>query len=136
MTPEELRREEAMRWLVIASKDLHAAELLVTEEPTASVFHSQQCAEKSAKALLAFHNLAFRKTHDLTELGEQCAALDPQLTTLFREASDLTDYAILFRYLDAPRDPDEAEALAALVTARRVYGEVAARLMQEKDPRN
>ena len=108
--------------------------MLVAEEPAASVFHCQQCAEKSAKALLAFHNLAFRKTHDLTELGEQCAALDPRLTALFSEASDLTDYAIRFRYLDAPRDPDEAEALAALATAQRVYGEVGARLLQERIP--
>jgi len=73
MTPEELRRDyEAIRWLVIAGKDLHAAELLVAEEPAASVFHSQQCAEKSAKALLAFHNVAFRKTHDLADIADYC----------------------------------------------------------------
>jgi hypothetical protein len=39
----------------------------------------------------------------------------------FKAAADLTDYAVLFRYLDAPREPDEGEALAALATALRVF---------------
>lgn len=53
----------------------------------------------------------------MNELGEQCAALDSSLVPLFKEAADLTDYAVLFRYLDAPREPDEAEASVALETA-------------------
>lgn len=125
-----------MRWLAIAARDLHSAVLLATEEPAASVFHSQQCAEKSSKALLALHDVPFRKTHDLTELGEQCAALEPTLMTLFKEAADLTDYATLFRYVDAPREPDAAEATAALATTRRVYEAVAARISQEPNSGN
>ena len=42
MTPEELRRDEANRWLAQARKDLNAAHLLVASEPSRSVFHSQQ----------------------------------------------------------------------------------------------
>jgi hypothetical protein len=91
MTPEESRRDEAGRWLAQARKDLNAAGLLATAEPSRSVFHSQQAAEKVAKALLAFYDLPFRKTHDLNELGKQCAALDASLAPLFREAADLTD---------------------------------------------
>jgi HEPN domain-containing protein len=120
MTPAELRRDEAARWLVQARKDLNAARLLASPEPSRSVFHSQQSAEKAGKAFLAFHDIPFRKTHDLTELGAQCAAVDPSLADLFQPASDLTDYAVMFRYLDAPREPDENEALAALDTAWRV----------------
>jgi hypothetical protein len=41
-----------------------------------------------------------------------------------KEASDLTDYAVMFRYLDAPREPDESEATVALETAARVFEEV------------
>jgi hypothetical protein len=41
MTPEEWQRNEAIRWLVLAAKDLHAALLMAVEEPSASVFHSQ-----------------------------------------------------------------------------------------------
>jgi len=62
MTPERLRLEEARRWLAQAAKDLNAARLLAKPEPSRSVFHSQQAAEKAAKGFLAFHNVPFRKT--------------------------------------------------------------------------
>ena len=102
-SPEELRRDEAGRWMALAAKDLHVASLVAVEEPGASMFHSQQAAEKSEKAFLTLHGVAFRKTHDLRELGKQCAALDPSLESLLSESAALTDYAIVFRYLDAPR---------------------------------
>lgn len=121
MTPEELRRDEAARWLAAAAKDLKSARLLASEEPTGSVFHSQQAAEKSAKAFLAFHNVPFRRTHDLQELGNQCAEVEPSLADVLVEADDLTDYAVIFRYLDAPREPDAAEATSALQIAGRLY---------------
>ena len=124
MTPEESRRDEAARWLTQARKDLHAAHLLVAAEPSRSTFHSQQTAEKAAKAFLTFHDASFRKTHDPNELRGQCAALNSSLALLFKEASDLTDYAVVFRYLDAPREPDESEAMAALEIAGRVLEEI------------
>jgi HEPN domain-containing protein len=126
MTPEESRRSEAALWLAEARKDLNAARLLASPEPSRSVFHSQQAAEKAAKGFLTFHDVTFRKTHDLNELGRQCAALNQTLAPLFRDASDLTDYAVVFRYLDAPREPDESEAMAALETARRLVEQVKA----------
>jgi hypothetical protein len=52
---------------------------------------------------------------------------------VLREASDLTDYAVVFRYLDAPHEPDEAEALAALATARRLLEEASALLATPLD---
>jgi HEPN domain-containing protein len=124
MTPEESRRDEAARWLAQVRKDLNAARLLASAEPSRSVFHSQQAAEKAAKAFLTFHDVPFRKTHDLNELGGQCAALNPSLAPLFQSASDLNDYAVVFRYLDAPREPDESEATLALEIATRVFEEV------------
>ena len=128
MTPEQSRRDEAGRWLTQAHKDLNAARLLTAPEPSRSVFHSQQAAEKAAKAFLVFHDVPFRKTHDLNELGEQCAACDSSLVPLFKEAADLTDYAVLFRYLDAPREPDESEATIALHTAAGVVHRIGALL--------
>ena len=110
MTPDESRRDEAARWLIQARKDLNAAKLLQEPEPSCSVFHSQQAAEKAAKALLAFHDVEFRKTHNLAELGHPCAALEPNLTPLFHRASGLTEYAVTFRYLDAPRESREGAA--------------------------
>jgi len=38
------------------------------------------------------------------------------------EVEDLTDYAVVFRYLDAPWEPDEEEATRALEIARRFAG--------------
>jgi hypothetical protein len=50
------------------------------------------------------------RTHDLNELGMQCSDLNSELVPLFQEAAGLTDFAVLFRYSDAPREPDQAEA--------------------------
>jgi HEPN domain-containing protein len=71
MTPDELLRDEAAKWLRQAAKDRNAAQILLEAEPSRSVFLSQQAAEKAAKAFLTFHQLAFRKTHDLADLGAQ-----------------------------------------------------------------
>ena len=132
MTPDKLRLDEVNRWFALAAKDLHAALLLMREEPSASVFHSQQCAEKSEKALLTFHNVTFRKTHDLTELGKQRAWLAPALTQLLDQAAHLTEYATVFRYTDAPRAPDAAETEAAITTARSLYDTIRELLSPEQ----
>ena len=109
--------EEVAKWLREAAKDRVAASALTGIEPSRSVFHSQQAAEKAAKAFLTLHRTPFRKTHDLTELGAKCAALDPSLEPLLKRVQELTDYATLFRYPDAPYEPDSDEALQALQTA-------------------
>ncbi len=44
------------------------------------MFLSQQAAGKPAKAFLTFHQIAFRNTHDLADLGSQCVTADPSLT--------------------------------------------------------
>ena len=126
MTPEQLRRDEAVKWLGQARKDLNAAGILAASEPSRSVFHSQQAAEKSLKALLSFYNVSFRRTHDLDELGEQCVAIAPALAPAVAEVVDLTDYAVDFRYPGVQSDPDEEEALAALQKARSLYDQVCA----------
>jgi HEPN domain-containing protein len=124
MTPGELRCDEAGRWLLQACKDLIAAQALVALEPSRFVFHSQQAAEKAAKAFLACYHVPFRKSHDSHELGQRCVLITPSLAPLLAEVEDLTDYAIVFRYLDAPREPDEREAEAALLTARKLDDEI------------
>lgn len=73
-----------------------------------------------AQALLTFHNVRFSKIHDIAEPGQQCTAVEPSLLALLSEAENLTDYATVFRYLDAPREADEAEASGAPAVARRV----------------
>jgi len=63
MTPGELLRNEAAQWLRQAEKDRNAAQALLLVEPSRSVFHSRQVAEKALKAFLTLHQIAFRKTH-------------------------------------------------------------------------
>lgn len=99
-----------------------------------SVFHSQQAAEKAAKGFLAFHDVPFRKTHSLGELGEQCIAIDASLAGIMAESKKLTDYAVVFRYLEAPHEPDQAEAAEALDIARRLYNDVLRLLPADREP--
>jgi hypothetical protein len=54
MPPDDARRQDALAWLARAELDLKAAR------------------HDSFKALLARHDVAFRKTRNLEELGNQC----------------------------------------------------------------
>ena len=128
MTPDELPRREAAKWLRQAAKDRNAAQVLLEAEPSRSVFHSQQAAEKAVKAFLTFHQIPFRKTHDLADLGLQCASVDPSLEAILREVADLTDYASAFRYPDAPYEPDADEAARALAAATELSEEIQRRV--------
>jgi HEPN domain-containing protein len=65
-------------------------------------FHAQQAAEKSLEAFLAWHDVPFRKTHNIQELGLACAALDATLSTIVDRAVPLTEYAWKFRYPGEP----------------------------------
>jgi HEPN domain-containing protein len=97
-------------------------------EASRSVFHSQQAAEKAIKGFLTFRQIAFRRTHDLTDLGSQCASIDASLEPILREVEDLTDYATAFRYPDAPYEPDMSEAAEALKVATSLCDEIQRRI--------
>jgi HEPN domain-containing protein len=128
MTPDELLRKEAAKWLRQAAKDRNAGQVLVGPEPSRSVFHSQQAAEKAIKRFLALHQIPFRKTHNLADLGSQCATVEPSLERILREVADLTDYASAFRYPDAPYEPDADEAARALAMATELCEEIRRRV--------
>lgn len=134
MTPEDLRKRLAGQWLREAAKDLNAARLLAGAEPSRSVFHSQQAAEKAAKAFLCFHEIPFRKTHDIGDLGVECCRIDPTLTAVLQEAAELTDYASAFRYPDAPYEPEPEEAERAVRTAELLAEAVRVRLKIGEEP--
>ena len=44
------------------------------------------------------------------------------------DAAELTGYATVFRYLDAPREPDEAEATEAMAIAQRLVEAVSSQM--------
>lgn len=89
---------------------------------------AQQAAEKALKALLAWHDVPFRKTHNLAELGRQCVTLDATLGAVAGQAAPLTEYAWRFRYPGEPCEPQRAEVEEALATARSIYEAVLIRL--------
>jgi len=130
MGPDDARAEDVRAWLQKANLDLRAAE----HEMSAAglwadvVFHAQQAAEKSLKAFLAWHDVPFRKTHNIEELGRTCVALDATLRSIVDRAVPLTEYAWKFRYPGEPGEPSREEAEAALTTARTVYEALASRL--------
>lgn len=130
----DARAAETREWLAKAALDLRAADFEFTADPPLTadiVFHCQQLAEKSMKGFLAWHDEPFRKTHNLIEIGEQCAAIDATSTDLMRRAARLTEYAWKFRYPGQPEEPAVAEAQEALALAREVYEAILARLPEE-----
>jgi HEPN domain-containing protein len=101
----------------------------------AALFHPRQAAEKATKAFLTWHARPFRKTHDLAELGERCATVDPSLEPVLRRAASLTEYAWRFRYPGALDVPTRREADEAVELAAGVLDAIVARLPDEARPR-
>jgi len=135
MAPDEARREDVRAWLRKAVLDLRAAEHGMSE-PEASlwsdvVFHAQQTAEKAFKAFLAWHDVPFRKTHNLEELGRACVSIDVTLGAIADRAAPLTEYAWKFRYPGEPSEPSYDEAEDALKTAREVLELLTSRLQKD-----
>ncbi len=132
MQPEHARLQDVRAWLSKAQLDLKAAahEIAAPEEALWGdvAFHAQKAAEKAMKAFLAWHDVPFRKTHNLEELGGQCQALDPTFGAVAHQAAPLTEYAWKFRYPGETNEPDRAEAEAALSAARNVCEAIITRL--------
>lgn len=131
------RVADTRAWLRKAKEDFQAAKRLL-KPPRAlagsAAFHCQQAVEKSLKGLLTWHDVPFRKTHDLEEIGEVCIRLDPSLKELADRAVPVTKYAWKFRYPGEPDQPSRKEVEAALAIATEVYREILARLPKEVHP--
>jgi HEPN domain-containing protein len=132
MPPDDaIRLADVSSWLRKAGDDLRCAEIDLAADPPAvedALFHCQQAVEKSLKAFLTWHDRPFRKTHDLSEIGRECTAVDPTLEDLCRSASGLTYYATAFRYPGDVEVIPRTEADDALALARSVRLEVRSRL--------
>lgn len=125
------KEAEVGAWLTKAEDDLRAAEAAMKAEPPVlgvALFLAQQASEKAMKGFLTRHDLLFRKTHDLVEIGHQCVGIDPSLEPLFQEAARLTEYSWKFRYPGEPGEPTREEAERALVLAREVQRAILSRL--------
>jgi HEPN domain-containing protein len=137
MPHDPARVADTKEWLARAADDLKAAELLLRASPalcSTAVFHCQQAAEKAMKGFLAWHDVPFRKTHDLEQIGEACLAIDSILKEIVDRAVPLTEYAWKFRYPGQPQSPSLKETEAAVTLARELYGAIVTRLPEEVRP--
>jgi HEPN domain-containing protein len=137
MSLDPQRVSDTRGWLTKALHDLQAAETLLTaERPLTDVatFHCQQAAEKALKAFLFWHDVAFRKTHELEELGSACVEIDDSLGDTAETAAVLTPFAWRFRYPGESFEPSMEDAHGALTEARSVYDAIVARLPADIQP--
>lgn len=137
MPLDAVRVAETRAWFRKVASDLRAATLETTANPPIlddAVFHWRQAVEKALKGFLAWHDQAFRKTHNLEEIGAACQRLDPTLKELIDRAVPLTEYAWKFRYPGEPEEPSHDEATGALALAREISDAIMARLPSEVRP--
>ena len=130
MTPEQLLLDETREWVHRAQEDLRAVDLL-NELPAEALFHCQQAAEKFMKAYLTFHQVPFRKTHELEEVGTACANVDPGLGSALDPSYVLSLYAWKFRYPGAQYEPHAKDVELARALAQSVRDEILRRLPSE-----
>jgi HEPN domain-containing protein len=115
-------RAEAVRILLAkAAQDELAARRLAADARIGDEvvgFHIQQAAEKRLKALLAFHGIPYRRTHDLVELMDLLIAQGHAVPAAIEPLQELTPFAVEYRYeyLDQYEDVplDRIRALALL----------------------
>jgi len=111
-------------WLYKARNDLKAANILLSGEEIigdTAVYHTQQCAEKSLKAFLAFHERPIPLTHDLEKLLETCSEINEAFGSLLDDAITLTPYATLFRYPDVVMEPEKEDVSDAIQRAENIF---------------
>ena len=80
MQPDEVRIHDTREWIARSREDLDMAAFALTPKPPFlrdCLFHCQQAVEKVCKAFLTFHDESFTKTHNLIDLGLQCARAAP-----------------------------------------------------------
>ncbi|MBN2125626.1 MAG: HEPN domain-containing protein [Deltaproteobacteria bacterium] len=137
MTPNPELISETKAWFNKAEHDIRMSDLALRDVPPMTdqaVYHAQQAAEKAMKGFLTWNERVFRKTHNLIELGEACARLQPELEPLLRRAAGLSDYAWQYRYPGDLNEPDKDEAENALNLARDTLRTILSLLPQEVQP--
>jgi HEPN domain-containing protein len=137
MQSEDPRTADTRAWLAKARQDLRRVEILLAAIPAdveGALFHCQQATEKALKGFLTWHDVRFRRIHDLQEIGKQCVEVDLTLGSLIGRAETLSEYASRFRYPGTSYEPRMEEGQAALALAREVTEAILTRLPLEVRP--
>ena len=106
--------------LTLADHDLKVAELVAREGESFNIvaFLAQQATEKAVKAVLAYHDIDYPKTHDVQALLSLVKPSQPDADQFVDDAEDIQDYGVSVRY-DIELFPSWEEADKALDLARR-----------------
>lgn len=116
-------KPSAREWIEKADADFFSAgrECRARNRPNfdATCFFSQQCAEKYLKARLVEAAIAFQKTHDLECLLDMILPVEPMWGALRPLLTDLTAYAVAFRYPGESATRDMARTALRNVTRIR-----------------
>lgn len=133
---EEARRDLVRQWVLRAEKDFSLARHLVAEGcqyPEAIGFNCQQAAEKLLKAFLVLHQTDFPRTHNVGELLDLVASIDPALAGSLRELTALNPYGVEYRYPSDFPEMTQADAIAAFQLAQTARDAVIHRLASHGD---
>jgi HEPN domain-containing protein len=95
-------------------------------------FDSQQVVEKTLKALCAYHNITFPRTHDIAYLIELLTKGDVRIPDDIQHSKLLTSYAVETRYPGDYEPVDESDYAAAVEIAGKVLAWVEKNIQGEK----
>lgn len=111
-------------WLSKADEDFEFASIILAEGKPFSpqiCFHFQQAAEKYLNACIIFHDLEFRKTHDLTLILKHLLSREPGFEQLRDDVEYLSVLYVDTRYpVHWPVSYTGGEAQKALEAASRI----------------
>jgi HEPN domain-containing protein len=107
-------------WIRHAEDDARIAGSCIALDPPAvggAAYHCRQAAEKLLKGFLVQAEIDFRKTHDLSVLGDLVVPRFPDLKPLVMAMEAWSTWAVAFRYppenLPEPEpEPDSGELAA------------------------
>jgi HEPN domain-containing protein len=102
------------KWLFRADEDIAVIDRLLQSDPQAYAsticFHAQQAVEKYLKALLAWKEVDFPRTHDVDFLLAECHKVTSgELDHI--DLKSLSDFGVSVRYPDDFYVPDLAETM-------------------------
>ena len=122
-------------WLFKAEHDLASSDYLLSSPDSLfdiSIYHAQQCAEKSLKAYLAFKEKEIENTHNLKMLVEICALIDIEFNDLYDDCIFLNPYATLYRYPQGDLMPSKDIVVQAISTSQKIFNFVNSKIKSVK----
>ena len=110
-------------WLFKANQDLESSKVLLQSTNPLfdiSIYHTQQCAEKSLKAFMAYHRKEINKIHNLISLLDKCTKIDPAFSELYDDCIYLNPFATLYRYPEGDLMPNRDDVDMAIESTSRI----------------